>query len=58
MTDLSLQNIPLVSADSHVAEPVDVFLERLPDRLKDRGPRIALVGGHERVVFPTLETDL
>jgi predicted TIM-barrel fold metal-dependent hydrolase len=31
---------PLVSVDDHVIEPPDVWQERLPRRLRDRGPRV------------------
>ena len=57
MQQTTLENIPLVSADSHVSEPVDLFLERLPGGLKDRGPRIVEEDGQRRVLFPTLEGD-
>jgi predicted TIM-barrel fold metal-dependent hydrolase len=57
MPETTLENIPLVSADSHVSEPVDLFLERLPGGLKDRGPRIVEEDGQRRVLFPTLEGD-
>jgi predicted TIM-barrel fold metal-dependent hydrolase len=57
MHEITLENIPLVSADSHVSEPIDVFLERLPGGLKDRGPRVIEEDGQRRVVFPTLEGD-
>ena len=30
---------PLVSADSHVVEPPDVWTKRMPARLRDRAPR-------------------
>ena len=30
----------LIDADSHVNEPGDLWLERLPERFRDRAPRI------------------
>ena len=30
----------LISADSHVNEPPDLFLERVPQKLRDRAPRV------------------
>ncbi len=30
----------VVSADSHVNEPPDVWQKRLPARLRDRGPKL------------------
>lgn len=38
-TDGSVAMPPLVSADSHVVEPGDLWLERLPARLRDDAPR-------------------
>ena len=58
MQQTTLENVPLVSADSHISEPVNLFLEQLPERLRDRGPRIVEEDGQERVVFPTLEDDI
>jgi len=37
---MSLEVPPLVSADSHVNEPRELWLERLPARLRDRAPRV------------------
>ncbi len=31
---------PLISCDSHIHEPRDLFQERLPKALRDRGPRV------------------
>ena len=31
----------LISADSHVTEPPDVWTKRMPAKFKDRAPRIA-----------------
>jgi predicted TIM-barrel fold metal-dependent hydrolase len=33
---------PLISADNHVFEPVTLWEERLPERFRDRGPRVAI----------------
>ncbi len=38
------------SADSHVVEPLDLWVERLPANLKDRAPRIAEVDGEWRLL--------
>jgi predicted TIM-barrel fold metal-dependent hydrolase len=38
------------SADSHVVEPLDLWIERLPAHLKERAPRIADVDGEPRLV--------
>ena len=35
----------LISADSHVVEPPDIFETRLPAALRDRAPRLAPIGG-------------
>ena len=45
MPETTLENIPLVSADSHVSEPVDLFLELAVGESaveKDDGGRIAM----------------
>ena len=42
---------PLVSADSHLNEPPEMFAERLDARDRDRGPRVALVDGIECLVM-------
>jgi predicted TIM-barrel fold metal-dependent hydrolase len=39
MVQLTLQNVPLISADSHVNEPPGLWQENLPSRLRDRAPR-------------------
>jgi predicted TIM-barrel fold metal-dependent hydrolase len=36
---VDLTSSPIVSADSHVNEPHDLWFERLPARLRDRAPR-------------------
>src|ERR1700737_1046372 len=38
------------SADSHVVEPIDLWLERLPASLRERAPRIAEVDGGMRLL--------
>ena len=38
------------SADSHVVEPLDLWLQRLPANLRDRAPRIAEVDGEPRLL--------
>lgn len=38
------------SADSHVVEPLDLWVERLPNHLRDRAPRIASVDGELRLL--------
>jgi predicted TIM-barrel fold metal-dependent hydrolase len=35
---------PLISADNHVFEPVTLWQERLPEQLRDRGPRLETRG--------------
>jgi len=40
----------LVSADSHVNEPAELFAERLPAALRDRAPHVALIDGVEALV--------
>ena len=54
----------LVSADSHVIEPADLFEKRLPTGLRDRAPKVAsleigdawIVAGAEPVGFPESAT--
>ncbi len=41
---------PVNSADSHVVEPPDLWVERLPPLLQDRAPRIAPVDGEPRLL--------
>ncbi len=36
---------PLISADNHVFEPVDLWQRRLPATFRDRGPRVAVENG-------------
>jgi predicted TIM-barrel fold metal-dependent hydrolase len=38
------------SADSHVVEPLDLWVQRLPASLKERAPRIADVDGEPRLL--------
>ncbi len=44
----------LVSADSHVNEPPEMFGERLPARWRDRAPRVQTVDGVECLVMEGL----
>ena len=41
----------LVSADSHVNEPPEMFGERLDARFRDRAPRVETVDGVESLVM-------
>ncbi len=43
--------LPLVSADSHVVEPPDVWTERLPRRFAARAPRVAVDSAQQSAVF-------
>lgn len=47
-------NPVLVSADSHVFEPPTLWQERLPARLRDRGPRLDRVGDYWALVMDGL----
>ncbi len=47
-------NPVLVSADSHVFEPPTLWQERLPAALRDRGPRLEVVGDHYALVMEGL----
>src|SRR5262245_19805912 len=38
------------SADSHVVEPLDLWVQRVPDHLKHRAPRIESVDGQPRLL--------
>jgi len=38
------------SADSHVVEPLDLWVQRVPDHLKPRAPRIESVDGQPRLL--------
>jgi predicted TIM-barrel fold metal-dependent hydrolase len=38
------------SADSHVVEPLDLWVQRLPASLRDRAPRVAEVDGEMRLL--------
>jgi predicted TIM-barrel fold metal-dependent hydrolase len=53
--DKTLDSIPVVSADCHVAEPVEELTARVPTALRDKAPRIEERDGVRRVVFPTLD---
>ncbi len=44
----------LVSADSHVFEPPTLWQERLPAGLRERGPRLEVVGEHYALVMEGL----
>jgi predicted TIM-barrel fold metal-dependent hydrolase len=44
----------LVSADSHVNEPPEMFAERLPASLRSRAPHVAVVDGVESLVMEGL----
>ncbi len=39
-----MSKLSLISADNHVFEPVDLWQQRLPTALRDRGPRMERVG--------------
>ena len=42
----------LISADSHVSEPTDLWVERVDKRYRDRAPRLAVnPGGKEGAFF-------
>lgn len=41
----SLTGIPLISADAHVTEPIELYAERMPVHLRDRAPRIHNTNG-------------
>jgi predicted TIM-barrel fold metal-dependent hydrolase len=40
MSTDTLSKVRLVSADSHVVEPKDLWLKRLPDRFKEQAPQV------------------
>jgi predicted TIM-barrel fold metal-dependent hydrolase len=42
---------PLISADSHICEPPDLWASRLPRRLRDRAPRVATLDGRTGEYF-------
>ena len=42
---LDMTGYSLISADSHVIEPPDLFSARLPTKLRDRAPRLATASG-------------
>src|SRR5688572_26921671 len=42
---------PIISADSHVNEPDDLWSTRLPAHMRHRAPHRELVDGVEHVVF-------
>jgi len=55
MDEKALDAIPVVSADCHVAEPVEELTALVPPKLRNKAPRIAETDGMRRVVFPTLD---
>src|SRR5262245_40280341 len=55
MDEKTLDSIPVVSADCHVAEPAEELTARVPPALRDKAPRIEERDGVRRVVFPTLD---
>jgi predicted TIM-barrel fold metal-dependent hydrolase len=40
-------DVQLISVDDHVIEPPNVWTDRLPEKLRERGPRIVEVEGHK-----------
>jgi predicted TIM-barrel fold metal-dependent hydrolase len=40
-------SVQLISVDDHVIEPPNVWVDRLPAKLRDRGPRIVEIEGHK-----------
>ena len=40
MTTTTADGLPLISADSHVTEPIELYAERMDRRFRDRAPRI------------------
>ena len=55
MDEKTLDSIPVVSADCHVAEPVEELTDRVPAPLRDKAPRVEERDGIRRVAFPTLD---
>jgi uncharacterized protein len=51
MLTLMLENMQIVDADSHWAEPADLFTSRAPAAVKDRMPRVEEVEGEPTWVF-------
>ena len=49
--DFASIDYPIVDCDSHVNEPPDLWLERLPSKWKDRAPRCDNVEGGQLWVF-------
>ena len=49
-----MTELRLVSADSHVNEPPELFRQRLPVALRDRAPRVEMVDGVECLVMEGL----
>jgi predicted TIM-barrel fold metal-dependent hydrolase len=45
-----MADYPLVSADSHVNEPPEMFAERVPASLRERAPHIAEIDGVAQIV--------
>jgi len=44
MTEMTMDDMVLVSVDDHVVEPPDAFLRHFPERLKSRAPVVERVG--------------
>src|SRR5437588_782230 len=42
---------PVISCDSHIHEPRDLFQERLPARLRDRGPVVECLPEGDRIMM-------
>ena len=49
MTNMTMNDMVLLSVDDHAIEPPDMFIGRLPERFKDMVPRVATyANGDER----------
>ena len=49
MTDMTMNDMVLISVDDHAIEPPDLFMGRLPARFRDEVPRVAkFANGDER----------
>jgi predicted TIM-barrel fold metal-dependent hydrolase len=46
-----MPGLRLISADSHVNEPPELFAERLPASLRPRAPHVEVIGGTETLVI-------
>ena len=42
---------PVISCDSHIHEPRDLYQERLPERLRDRAPRVVSDPNGDKIVM-------